>query len=65
LKCRAAGGTHFKSRQAKNAYNVLVLYGLRKKEITFTGQPWKQENTTYLDTLQTVANPFAITKMQT
>jgi len=36
---RAEVGTHFKSRQAKYAYNVFVLYRLRDRSITFTGQP--------------------------
>ncbi len=30
---------HFKSRQEKYAYNVPVLYRLRDRNITFTGQP--------------------------
>ncbi|MGB3629953.1 MAG: hypothetical protein WBA18_10675, partial [Terracidiphilus sp.] len=33
-------GTHFKSRQAKNVYNMLVLCRLQEWSITFTGQPW-------------------------
>lgn len=39
LAIRQEGCTHFKSRQAKNAYNVLVLYRLRDRSMTFTGQP--------------------------